>query len=146
MGAAFTPLLKGISSKKAMLSLFFMCDESWAMAIADAKRRASTNISLPYYIGVSLGLYITWIVFTTLGAIVGPILGDVEAYGLEMAFTAVFLVLLKSMWKGVRAAIPWFVSLSVACATYLLVPGAWYVAAGALSGLLVALVMENNHE
>ncbi|MGO4836109.1 branched-chain amino acid ABC transporter permease, partial [Rhizobiaceae sp. 2RAB30] len=41
-------------------------------------------------------------------------------------------------WKGVVASLPWAISLAVAAATHLLVPGAWYVPAGALSGLVAA--------
>ena len=54
---------------------------------------------------------------TTLGAAVGPTIGNIEQYGFDMAFTAVFLVLLRGMWKGMRASRPWFVSLVVAAAT-----------------------------
>ena len=55
---------------------------------------------------------------TTLGAAVGPTIGNIEQYGFDMAFTAVFLVLLRGMWKGMRASRPWFVSLVVAAATH----------------------------
>jgi predicted branched-subunit amino acid permease len=57
-----------------------------------------------------------------------------------MAFPAIFLVLLKGMWKGIRACRPWFISLLVATSTYLLIPGTWYVAAGAVAGLAAALI------
>jgi predicted branched-subunit amino acid permease len=36
---------------------------------------------------------------------------------------------------------PWLVSLLVAALVYKLVPGAWYVAAGALSGLASAAML-----
>ncbi len=145
MGAALAPYLRHLPKRRAFPALFFMCDESWAMGLADARRRLSAGVvpafSLSYYLGVSAGLYLTWIVFTTVGAALGPIIGNVNAYGFDMAFTAVFLVLLKGMWKGVRAAYPWLVSLAVAALTYLFVPGAWYVAAGALSGVVSAYFM-----
>ena len=41
---------------------------------------------------------------TTLGAAVGPTIGNIEQYGFDMAFTAVFLVLLRGMWKGCARA------------------------------------------
>lgn len=134
MGAALAPHLRGLPRRQAFPALFFMCDESWAMGLADAKRRVS-GFSLPYYLGVSGGLYLTWVAFTALGALLGPRIGDVTAYGFDLAFPAVFLVLLRGMWKGAAAAAPWLVSLVVAAAVHLLVPGAWYVAAGALSGV-----------
>lgn len=142
MGAVLAPFLKHLPRRKALPALFFMCDESWAMGLADARRRAALGLeqafSLRYYMGVSLGLYFTWIAFTAIGAMVGPLIGDLEAWGLHMAFPAVFLVLLRGMWPGWRAARPWAVSLAVAVLTYLLVPGAWYVAAGAVAGLVAA--------
>lgn len=148
MGAVLAPFLKHLPWRKALPALFFMCDESWAMGLADAKKRERQGIaqafSLRYYLGVSLGLYLTWIIFTTIGALVGPMIGDLEAWGFHMAFPAVFLVLLRGMWKGIGAAFPWLVSLAVAAATYLLIPGAWYVAAGAISGLIAAYLLSGS--
>ncbi|OSZ64938.1 branched-chain amino acid ABC transporter permease [Sphingomonas sp. IBVSS2] len=142
MGAAFAPYLRHLSRRQALPALFFMCDESWAMGLADARLGAeagrSQPFSLAYYFGVSIGLYATWVVFTALGALLGPVLGDITRYGFDMAFPAVFLVLLRGMWKGARAAMPWAASLAVAVAVHLLVPGAWYVPAGAVAGVLAA--------
>lgn len=144
MGAVLAPFLQRLPRRKALPALFFMCDESWAMGLADARKRVDAGLaqaeafSLRYYLGVSVALHLTWIVFTTVGAIVGPLIGDIEAWGFHMAFPAVFLVLLRGMWKGLSAARPWLISLAVAIATYLLVPGAWYVVAGAVSGLIAA--------
>jgi len=142
MGAALAPYIQHLPKRKAFPALFLMCDESWAMGLADARRRLSAGavpgFSLSYYLGASAGMYLTWIVFTTIGAVIGPWIGDVHAYGFDMAFTAVFLVLLKGMWKGVRAAYPWLVSLCSAALTCHFVHGAWYMAAGALSGVISA--------
>lgn len=138
MGAALSPFLRHMPRRKAYGLLFLMCDESWAMGLADA-RKAGT-FSVGYYLGVALGLYVSWIVFTTVGAVAGPVLGDVERFGFDMAFPAVFLVMLAGMWKGPAAAQPWLVSLVVAGAVYLSAPGAWYVPAGAISGVVAAWV------
>lgn len=145
MGAVLEPFLRHLPRRKVLPALFFMCDESWAMGLADARRRAQAGkrhtFSLRYYLGASLGLYLAWIAFTTIGAIAGPRIGNIEAWGFHMAFPAVFLVLLRGMWKGLHAARPWLVSLAVAAVTYLAAPGAWYVATGALSGLAAAYVL-----
>ncbi|MER9657751.1 AzlC family ABC transporter permease [Mesorhizobium sp. M0152] len=142
MGAALAPFLRDLPRRKAFPALFFLCDESWALGLADAKQRAAAGISPAfsprYYMGAALAMYLTWVAFTTLGAMLGPMLGDVATYGFDMAFPAVFLVLLRGMWKSAATARPWLVSLVVAAFVYLLVPGAWYVAAGALSGLVSA--------
>lgn len=142
MGAALVPYTKHWRKRRALAALFFMCDESWALALADARQRASSGhpfgFSLPYYLGASAGMYLTWVSFTALGAAIGPFIGNAETFGFDMAFPATFLVLLKGMWNGFRPARPWLVSLVVAGLTSKLVPGAWYVAAGAASGMIAA--------
>lgn len=142
MGATLAPYLQHLPLKKALPSLFFMCDESWAMSLADAQRRqerpGSPRLSLAYFLGVSLCLWLTWVSCTVLGTLIGPALGDLNDYGFDMAFAAVFLVLLRGMWRGVHAAMPWLFSLVTAAVFYLLIPGGWYVLAGTLAGLVAA--------
>lgn len=145
MGAVLAPHLRGLPRRSVLPALFLMCDESWAMGLAEARRRRAAGetpgFCLPYYLGLSAGMYLTWVVFTTVGAAVGPMIGDVDAYGFDMAFAAVFLVLLRGMWRGARSALPWLASLTVAAAVYLLVPGAWYVAAGSVAGIASAMLL-----
>lgn len=122
MGAAIAPFLTGLSKRRILPALFILVDESWALGMADARQQG--RLSLPFYLGAALPMWLVWVVFTALGAAVGPVLGDASAYGLELAFPAVFLVLLRSMWQGFRTARPWLVSLVVAATAHLLVPGA----------------------
>ena len=139
MGAAIAPYMRDMPLKKAMPALFVMCDESWAMAFAEIQKRKAAGLpafNMSFYAGVCFILYVTWIGFAAFGAAVGPMFGDVAAWGFGMAFPAVFLVLLRGMWKSFAASRPWFISLIVACVTYLTVDGAWYVPVGTLSGLL----------
>jgi len=91
-------------------------------------------------------MWVTWALFVGIGAVLGPIIGDLERFGFDMAFTAVFLVLLRGAWTSFKAARPWFVSLAVAAPTYLILPGAWYVATGATAGLVAAFLLAPREE
>lgn len=135
MGASLAPYLRDIPRKKILFYLFFMCDETWALSMVDARK---SGFSLAYYAGVSLGLYASWVVGTTAGAALGPVLGDITRYGFDMAFPAVFFVLLRGMWKGMGSLLPWVATLGVAVAAYLYLPKGWYVPLGALSGTTIA--------
>lgn len=143
MGAALASYTTHLSRRRMLPALFFMCDESWAMSLADARK--NQGFSLTYYLGVSAFPYLTWVSFSTVGAVLGPKIGNLEQFGFDMAFTAIFLVLLRGMWKNFNTSKPWLVSLVVACITYLCIPGAWYVLAGALSGLASAWLWGEKH-
>lgn len=143
MGAALTPYLKHLPRRKVLPALFLMADEGWAVAYSKTLKNAAImpadkSLSMPYFLGACFPFYPVWVGFSVLGCLVGPILGNVEEYGFAMAFPATFIVLLRGMWKGYRAARPWLVSLAVVAAVYLVIPGHAYVLAGTFSGLLAA--------
>ncbi|MCF9046897.1 AzlC family ABC transporter permease [Acinetobacter nectaris] len=150
MGASLVPYLKHLPNKKVLPALFFMCDESWAMGIADAKRNHRHPIedafNFSFYAGLCFSLYIMWVAFTTLGGVIGSVLGDITRWGFDMAFPAVFLVLLRGMWTGVRNAIPWLISLIGAIIAYLYLPQGWYVPVGAISGIVAAIIMTGDEK
>lgn len=84
MGATLAPYLRGLPKKLALPCLFLMCDESWALSLADAQRRRKDNASNELSLGSSMG--------------------DITRYGFDMAFPAVFFVLLRGMWKRSQLA------------------------------------------
>ncbi|MBS0847345.1 AzlC family ABC transporter permease [Citrobacter sp. JGM124] len=145
MGASLTPYIRHLPRRKALPALFLMCDESWAISIADARRRQVSGeaeyLSLAFYLGLASSMWIIWVGSTVAGALIGPLLGDITRFGFDMAFPAVFFVLLKGMWKGVYAALPWLVSLISAGVTWHFVPGAAYVPVGAFSGIVTILFL-----
>lgn len=141
MGATLAPHLRHLPRWKIFLLLFFMCDEVWALTLADLHDRPGCRFSTGFYGGITVCLYLCWLIFTFMGGYTGNLLGDMTRYGVDMAFPAVFIMLLKGMWKGARNALPWCVSLGVAVLVYHLLPGAWYVPAGTLAGIITALLV-----
>jgi len=141
MSATLAPLIRHLPMKKAVPALFLMTDEAWALGMTDAQQRKAKGISpfsFPFYITAAASLYVTWVSSATCGALIGSMVTDLDSWGLDMALPAVFLVILRGMWQGAQAARPWLVSLVVAATTYLLIPGAWYLLSGALSGVIAA--------
>lgn len=134
MGAALAPFLKGWSRAQIYGGLHFMADENWAFSL---RRAAGAPVTPAYYLGLALPLYAGWIACTTLGTVFGGVLQDPARYGLDFAFTAVFLTLLAGLWKGRRSAYPWLASAVVAAGAHELLPGVWYIALGGLAGTLV---------
>ncbi|MDO4435257.1 MAG: AzlC family ABC transporter permease [Cardiobacteriaceae bacterium] len=146
MGAALAPVLGKPSSYKAAFLLFFMTDESWALAMRDAnerKRKGLPPFSTAFYMGTAIPLYISWASLGYFGASMSQEWGDIERFGVAMAFPAVFLVIIRGMWRTMYHALPWLVSLIAAAVTYLLVPkSGWYVMVGTLAGLVAAYYLK----
>lgn len=139
MGAALAPFLKGWPRGATALSLYMMADENWAFAL---RRGATAPLTPAYYLGLALPLYVGWIVCTFFGTIFGGVLQDPARYGLDFAFTAVFLTLLVGMWQGRRSLLPWAASAAVAVAAYAWLPGVWYIALGGLAGTLAGALQD----
>ncbi|MCT6839531.1 MAG: AzlC family ABC transporter permease [Bifidobacteriales bacterium] len=147
MGAALTPYLRHLPRWKVCILLFFLCDEVWALTLTDLQSRTNKRFSPGFYIGITVCLYLCWVIFTFIGARTGNLLGDLTRYGIDMAFPAVFIMLLKGMWRGARNAMPWAMSLVVAVLAYRLIPGAWYGPLGTLVGIgMTILVVDKEQE
>lgn len=138
MGAAIAPALAPLGPGRAYLALFFLVDEAWALAM---RRMADERLTLAFYAGLAIPLYLAWIAATTAGAALGRFVADPARYGLDVVFAAVFIVLLTGFWQGKRSLVPWGASAAGALASHFLVPGAWHIFIGATAGALAAALL-----
>ncbi|TVR01365.1 MAG: branched-chain amino acid ABC transporter permease [Desulfovibrionales bacterium] len=135
MGAALRDWLVGLPAWKAYGSVFFMTDESWALSIQEM---GSGGRDAAFLLGSGLCIYLFWFSATLLGASSGFFLGTAmsnpAAWGLDFAFTAVFISLLIFFWKG-RSDLPvWLIAGSFAWGGWMVLPGKWYILCGGLAG------------
>ena len=145
MGAVLGRFMEGLPARKAMPALFLMCDETWVLSLADAAAKDAGDRprgwSFAHYLGTGLTLWCGWVASTLSGALAGPLLGDMRVWGLDMAFPAIILYLVKGMWRGLVPSLPWLASLAAAVAACRLLPRGWYVPCGALAGIACALLL-----
>lgn len=93
----------------------FTIDESTAVSLAQRSDRART---LGFWV-TGIGIYIGWNMSTLAGALLGDVLGDPRAYGLDAAAAAAFLALL---WPRLRARQPIAVGIAAAAVAAVLTP------------------------
>lgn len=137
MGASLERSLGRFRPWQKIPTLLVMADENWALAEARARLAPLTPA---YYLGLALPFYLGWILSSLSGALFGALMGDVAVYGLDFAFPAVFIVLLMGFWKGTETGLVLLASAVASLSVHTLVPGAWYIAAGALAGLAAAFI------
>ena len=138
MGTSFARHMGQFRPRARPLAMFVLVDEIWAMA----ERRALRGPLPPaYYWGMGAVMWTQWVVGTTVGALVGQTLGDPAAYGLDFAFTAMFICVLTGFWRGPRTGAVLAASAAAAAAAKLTLPGAWYIMAGAAAGVAMAVAI-----
>lgn len=131
--------LEGFPVPLRYLSMLLLADEVWAMA---EKRAMAAPLTPAWYAGIAIPFYIVWLMATLAGALAGTAIGDPRALGLDFAFTAVFIVLVVGFWKGRETGLILIASGLAAIVAHRLVPGAWYIAAGATAGIAAAALQE----
>lgn len=135
MGASLAPKLRGFSLVQRLGALFFLTDESWALA----ERRAMLQPVRPaYWFALAAMLPFAWIGSTFLGAWLGSFLGDPRRLGADFAFTAMFIGLTAGFWKGKVTGVAIAASCVASAIAYLTVGPPWHVAAGAFAGIAAA--------
>lgn len=88
MGVALAPSLEG-GPLKRMVKAQAMVDYSWAAAM-----RGGGQFDVWYMIGLTIPMYAMWVAGTSVGVLLGDVLGDPESLGLDAMFPAFFLALL----------------------------------------------------
>src|SRR5215475_5897050 len=73
MGTSLRPKLHSLSAPQRVLGCFMLADENWALA----ERRATIRtISATYFLVMGIAFWASWVVWSFVGALLGPVLGD----------------------------------------------------------------------
>jgi 4-azaleucine resistance transporter AzlC len=139
MSASLSTGMQTFTPRQRLLAMLFLADEIWAMA--EFRARAA-QLTPAWFAGLAVPFYLAWVASALAGASLGALLGDPVLLGLDFAFPAVFIVLIMGFWMGRRTGVVLIASGTAAVVTQHLLPGVWYIAAGAVSGLIVALVLD----
>lgn len=132
MSASLAVKADGFAPWQRVGCFFFLADEIWAFA---ERRAGETRLTPAYMMGLALPLWLGWLVWTTLGALVGARLGEPERFGADFAFTALFIGLIASLWRGPATGIAVGASGLAATGAWLVLGSPWHVLAGALAGV-----------
>ncbi len=141
MGAALAPWLDRLRGVKLWGTLAFLVDHGYALAAADMRRGGRDAGVL---LGVSVTLWVFWILSNTLGHVFGVALRLPAGHPLFFAAIATLIALLVPLWQGVRRDFwPWALAGAMALLVWSTgLPPPWPLLAGALSGAALGARLE----
>ena len=106
-----------------------------------AELNGGPRLSLSYYLGLSLPLYVNWIVTTAAGFLLGNVVTDPEAIGLDFVVIAYFIHLLGGFRKRPNAFAVIAASAGGSVLAWLTLGPPWHFAGGAAAGMAAAVLL-----
>ncbi len=131
IGVSVSPALTGPAWRR-FLEAQLIVDESWAISQTGPGRHDRRLL-----LGSGLLLYGAWVTGTAVGALGGRALGDPAALGLDAAFPALFLALLRPQLRAWRARPAACLGAGIALALTPLTPPGVPIVAAAAACLLI---------
>ncbi|MCG8565458.1 MAG: AzlC family ABC transporter permease [Desulfobacterales bacterium] len=141
MGMVVREKLQGLSPIKAYVSLFFLVDENFAYSMTQWK---DGKADMGILAGSGICLFLAWNLATLAGAALGTGGLDPVAWGMDFAFTAIFIFLATGLWRDQRDLIPWITAGATAILFSHLLPGKWYILLGSLAGSITGALIHDH--
>ena len=138
--ASIRDLYRGLPWWRVALGAHFASDENWALLLA--RRAEGREAGYWYLVGAGAGLMVTWISASVAGVALAAAIPEPRALGMDFAFAAAFIAIMRSLWRGRADLLPWSVS---ACGVAALVmtetlAASWAIIIGGLAGAAIASI------
>lgn len=123
---------------QVLLGAHLSTDENWALMLAE--RAKGRDVGYWYLVGGGLSLLIAWCFATVTGVLFAASIPEPKALGMDFAFTAAFIAIVRSLWKGRQQFLPWLTSMAVVIAAVKLVKldPSWALVLGGIVGAATA--------
>lgn len=136
--ASVRDLFVGRPLWQRMLGAHLSADENWALTLA--RRSQGQSAGYWFLVGAGLTLVLVWISSGVLGVVFASHIPDPETYAIDFAFTAAFIAISRSLWRGRPDVAPWLTAIGVVVITTQLelFDTSWAIVLGGLGGALIA--------
>lgn len=139
LGATLQPWLRHEPLPRTALNLFLVTEAGWLLGTRYYSEGGRDTAVL---LGCGITLWLVWQASTFAGYFAGVLVPEPRRFGLDLVMPVFFSVMLVPLWKGARHALPWLVAGAVSLAVHILVPGYFFIVAGALAGVVAGMLIE----
>lgn len=134
MGAALRPWFGPLPAWQTYPLMYLTTDPGWLISM---RYRAGGGNDAAIFLGSGVIIWLTWMASTTAGYLLGAVIANPRALGLDLVMPVFFAAMLLPLWSGKRRGVGWAVAAAVALAVDALGFGWWFIVAGALAGAVV---------
>jgi predicted branched-subunit amino acid permease len=138
MSASLRPWLHKVPAPVIYPALATMTDVNWAMGI---KYHATGGRDFGYFLGGGIAMWLIWVLVTIPGYLVTGLITDPKRFGLDLIMLIVFAAMAVPVLRRSHHWLPFIVAGAVGVAFSYVVPGFWFIIAGALAGAFAAAAM-----
>jgi predicted branched-subunit amino acid permease len=138
MTAAIRDVFSGRPFLTTAAGAHLTADENWALLLA--ARAKGRHVGYAYLVGGGLAQMAVWCAATVLGVSFAEFIPEPKSIGVDFAFTAAFIAIALSLWRGGQDLPPWIVSAAVVFGGVkgFGAPAHWMLVLGGLLGAAVA--------
>jgi predicted branched-subunit amino acid permease len=137
MGASLQPWLAPLPSWQVYPVLHLTTDPGWLIAM---RYRAEGGNDAGVFLGGGVVIFALWLAATSAGYLLGALISDPRAVGLDLVMPIFFAAMLIPLWQNAprraKRAVGWIVAGVVALAFERLFHGWWFIIAGAVAGAI----------
>lgn len=141
MSALLRPWFADLTEVEAYTSVFFITDSDWPLTITELKNGTQNGAFL---LGSGIAVFSAWVSATAIGGMAGTTIDNPAQWGLDFAFIAVLVTLLVELYDEESNIFPLIVAGSAAVVTSWVVPNAWYVLVGGITGSTAEVIRRAN--
>ena len=146
MGLSISPYLSEATPWWQRLVAFAMTDESYVTSVTHYRDQEAEQGNPYFMLGSGGAIYIAWAAASLIGALLGASISDPLRWGLDFAMPATFLTMLLPQVVSRRLAAVVAVSAVVATASYVLIPGKWYIILAVVAATATGVALETLDE
>lgn len=142
MGLSISPYLSKATPRWQRLLAFGLTDEAYLVSITHYREQNVVDGSPHFLLGSGLAVYVFWNAASFAGAVFGGAISDPLSWGLDFMMPVTFFTMLLPQLVSRRLLAVASVGAVTATATYLLVPGTWYIVAATVAATLTGIALE----
>jgi 4-azaleucine resistance transporter AzlC len=124
LAASLAPYVRRAPAWLRALLAFHLTDESYAVGM---RAFLDGSGSPAYQLGANLSMYVIWPASTAAGLLLGALIPDPAAYGLDLVFPLTFIGLLAPLLRDRISAGVALLAGALTIGGALLLPGRWYI-------------------